>query len=555
MTFAATLPTRISHAQSYRANGWWRDATFLDDVDTWVRIHPDNPAFVSGSRDGSVRVVTYREFDRYVKRIACGLHALGVRAGDVVAFQFPDRWEVAALLLGTMRAGAIAQPILPELRSREIERALTRTGARVCVVIDEWAGHDHAGALASIAPRLPRLAHRVVKGDAARTGALDFDKVLLGGPDPDVSVLPELNADHPCLVLFTSGSTGEAKGVLHSFNTIYAGTSGFNEATVGSSILGADRAAGTLRLTHIAGPLWTIFGPLVSGGAGIFIDAFDPEVYLDLMERAGATRLLSAPPKLAQLAQAQSRRPRRLDALHTITCGGSAVPMELVPAVREAFGVPLRTVWGMTEIVVGTAVGADDPPDWSMYSDGRVLPGLELRIVPDKDASDRPIMSSCLVSGMGSLQVRGAALCLGILTGDGHLAPSAGEDGWFDTGDLARPDGDGGIRLVGRVGDRMYDKAATLMIPVRDVEEELLLHPRVLDVALIALSAGGDEEEDVCAVVVPLEEPPTLDELRTFLRARGMTEAYYPDRLEFADELPRDGAGKIRKHLLRAQFT
>jgi cyclohexanecarboxylate-CoA ligase len=538
------LLVHAEQAHRYRDNGWWRDRTFLDDLDNWARLQPDAPAFFSGRADGSVQVLTYRDFDRRVRRIARSLHDLGVRAGDVVAFQFPDWWEAAALLIATMRAGAIAQPMMPDLRAREIERALTRTGACVCVMVDEWAGFDHSAALAEMAPRLPSLRHRVIHGDSARTGALDFHECLLGGDqDPDVSVLPALDPDNPCLVLFTSGSTGEAKGVLHSLNTIYAGTSSLNAVTLGDFTPGTDRAAGTLRLTHIAGPLWMVFGTLLSGGAGISLDVFDPDRMLDLMEAAGVTRLLSSPPKLAALVEAQRRRPRPLTALHTITAGGSAVPTELVPAVREAFGVPLRTVWGMTEIVVGTAVGVDDPPDWSAHSDGRVLAGLELRIVTDGTS---PI-------GVGSLQVRGAALCLGVLTGGGEIVPTAGEDGWFDTGDLARPDGAGGIRLAGRIGDRMYDRAVTMMIPVRDVEEELLLHPSVLDVALIAAADG--EEEDVCAVVVPAPSgPPTLDGLRGFLRDRGMTEAYYPDRLELVDALPRDGAGKIRKYQLRERF-
>src|SRR5262249_5423415 len=147
--------------------------------------------------------------------------------------------------------------------------------------------------------------------------------------------------------------------------------------------------------------------------------------------------------KLMALLDAQGRRPRRLDSLHTITSGGVSIPPFLVPAVQRMFDVPLRAVWGMTEIVVGTLVGADDPPDWSTHSDGRALPGLELRVVtPDGQ------------EGTGALQVRGPSLCLGTITSDiGQISSAVGEDGWFDTGDLARADGRGGIRIMGRVVD------------------------------------------------------------------------------------------------------
>ncbi|MGH8574767.1 MAG: AMP-binding protein, partial [Gammaproteobacteria bacterium] len=330
------------------------------------------------SRDGTVHAVSYRELDQHVQQFAGGLYDLGVRTGDVVAFQLPDWWETAALLLAAMRVGAIAQPLVPELRARELERVLARTAARVCVVVDSWAGFGHADALAEMAPRLPHLQHRVVFGDAASTDALDFHDCFFSGPENSMPrPLPALEPDRACLVLFTSGSTGEAKGVLHSFNTIYAGARGLTAETTALAP-GVDKAAVTSRISHIAGPLWSVFGILLSGGTGIYQDTSDPERMLDLMELAGVTRLLATPPRLFDLLDAQQRRPRSLPSLHTVVSGATPIPSHLVSTVRQVFGVPLRAVWGMTEVVVGSVVGIDDPPDWSAHSDGRALPGLEL---------------------------------------------------------------------------------------------------------------------------------------------------------------------------------
>jgi cyclohexanecarboxylate-CoA ligase len=546
MTTIALLSTGPDLAHRYRRNGWWRDETFLDDLAAWARVRPDAPAFVTG-RVGSEgpQVVSYAEYHEHVQRYADGLYDLGVRPGDVVAFQLPDWWETAALMLACMRVGAIAQSMVPELRQRELERALSRTSARICIVVDHWAGFDYDAALAEVAPKLPHLRHRVVYGDAARTGALDFHECLAadrsGGPRRP---MPTLDPDRPCLVLFTSGSTGEAKGVLHTFNTIYAGTKGFTDATAGLAPA-IDRPAAALRISHIAGPIWLLFGSLLTGGTAVFQDKFDADGLLDLLEHAGATRFLATPPRLWQLIEAQRRNPRRLPDLHTIATGGATVPVELVSAIPEAFGVPVRSVWGMTEVVVGSIVRADDPPDWSAHSDGRPLPGVEFRVVTP-DGRD----------GTGALQVRGATLCPGTISDDiGQISPTVSDDpdGWFDTGDIARPDGRGGIRIMGRVGDRIYDSGATVMIPVRDVEDELLRHPQVRDVALIACQAGVVEQ--VCAVVVPAGRPPTLDELREFLGQRGMTEWYFPNRLEIVDDLPRDPLGKLRKYALRERFS
>jgi cyclohexanecarboxylate-CoA ligase len=528
-------------ARHYRSNGWWRDTTFLDDLAESVRTRPDEPVLINGrSADGTVRVVSYREFDQLVRRIAGGLDDVGVRTGDVVAFQLPDWWETAALLLACLRIGAVAQPIVPQLRAREIERVLARTGARVCVTVDSWAGFGHARALAEMAPRLPRLRQRIVYGDAGDTGAADFHECFVDRPDPDLSSVRPVDPDQPSMVLFTSGSTGEPKGVLHTCNTIYAGTSGFMAEAVRGP--GADRAATTMRVSHIACPLWAVFGVLLTGGAGVFQDVADPGGMLDLMARAGATRLLTSAPSLAALIAAQRERPRELTSLRTVMAGGTTVPPAMVPLVRETFGVPLRAVWGMTENVVGTAVRADDPQDWSAHSDGRPLPGLEVRVVTEGDGTT------------GALQVRGASMCVGTITTDiARISTTGtGHGDWFDTGDIARQDGLGGIRIEGRVADRVYDLNAEVMIPVRDVEEELLQHPAIKDVAIISVTVGG--REHVCAVVVPGGESPTLEDLRDHLGESGMTEAYYPDRMELVDELPRDPLGKLRKYRLRAMF-
>jgi cyclohexanecarboxylate-CoA ligase len=542
MTSLLQLRVDSELARHYRTNGWWRDTTFLDDLAQSVRTRPDEPVLITGRAvDDTVREMSYREFDGLVRRIAGGLDDLGVRPGDVVACQLPDWSETAALLLACLRVGAIAQPIVPPLRAREIERMLARTGARVCVTVDSWAGFGHAQALAEMAPRLPELRHRVVYGDAGATGAVDFHECFVNRPDPDLSSLSPAGPDQPSMVLFTSGSTGEPKGVLHTCNTVYAGTSGLmTEAVRGP---GPDRAATVMRMTHIAAPMWSLFGVLLSGGTGIFQDVANPDRMLDLMVRTKATRLQTAPPSLAALMAAQRERPRDLTSLRTVMTGASSVPPDLVSKARELFGVPLRSVWGMTENVAGTVVRADEPEDWAAHSDGTPVPGLEVRVVtPEGDGTT------------GALQVRGASMCVGTVTDDITTisTTNTGHGEWFDTGDIARPDGRGGIRIEGRVADRVYDVNAEIIIPVRDVEDVLLQHPGIDDVAIIARTDGA--REHVCAVVVPNGEPPTLEDLLDHLRKCEMTELYYPNRLALVDGLPRDPLGKLRKYQLRAMF-
>jgi cyclohexanecarboxylate-CoA ligase len=195
----------------------------------------------------------------------------------------------------------------------------------------------------------------------------------------------------------------------------------------------------------------------------------------------------------------------------------------------------------MTETGVATITRSDDPPDWAAHSDGRPVLSVELDLRSDGEISrERP----------GELFVRSGGLCVATVGRDtGNVVViSEHDDGWYDTGDLAVPDGRGGIRLMGRAGDKI---GGVFMIPVNDVESELLRHSGVRDVALVGYP-DGQGGELACAIVVPANTPPvTLDELRRYLGGLGMTDWYLPTRLECVDALPRNGTGKVRKELLR----
>ena len=203
----------------------------------------------------------------------------------------------------------------------------------------------------------------------------------------------------------------------------------------------------------------------------------------------------------------------------------------------------------MTEIGLVTCSGTDpgDPPDWASESDGRPHAFAELDLRSDGEITH---------TQPARLFARGPGVCLATLGRDsGRLTDIAEhDDGWYDTGDLAVPDGRGGIRLMGRAADRVSGAGAA-MIPVQDVESELLEHPGVADVAVVGYPDGQGGER-ACAVITPATDPPvTLDELRTHLLDRGMTDWYLPTRVEHVRELPRNNTGKIQKELLRRQLS
>jgi cyclohexanecarboxylate-CoA ligase len=526
--------------QKFRSEGTWRDSGQISDLRGWRDETPDAPAIKAYRADGDRTLIDYADYAHRVERFAGALYELGVRPGQVVAFQLPNWWQAQALLLAATRLEAVLVPIMTTIRPRELERMLHRLGPSVCVTVDEWAGFGHAAALAEIAPRLPELRHRVVIGKPA-DGEIEFRSFFEDTPweqhHPVALDDAREDPDRVAMVLFTSGTSGEPKGALHTENTLYAGTSGLVEALH----VGPDDVRFTPHaVMHILGQI-SARAALVAGASTVQLDAWSGERGLQVLADSGTTAFTAAPTFVYDMIAATGGTPPQLPALRTVACTGTTVPKSLVSQVSAGFGARLQSGWGMTEIGTGTVTRSDDPLDWAAHSDGRPVSAIELDLRSDAEITkDRP----------GRLYVRGAGVCLATVGRDsGTLTVIADhDDGWYDTGDLAVPDGRGGIRLMGRAGDRI---GGVFMIPVSDVESELLRNPGVEDVALVGYPDGTGGEL-ACAVVVPATDPPvTLDELRKYLSDEGMTEWYLPTRLEYVERLPRNSNGKVRKELLR----
>lgn len=487
--------------------GIWRDRTPLDDLAQWAAETPDATA-VSAWREGApVHHVTYRQYAQDVDRYARVLHARGIGDGDVVALWLPNRFEVLALLLACWKVGAITAPISPTVGRREVGRILDRLDAAVCVTSDD------------LATGLPAL--------RLRLSLADFEQDA-----PDVR-FAGVNPDQARIVLFTSGTTGEPKGAVHTLNT--AITQAIDWLTTYSGTE-ADCTFTPHALVHIAGMTCSLFMPLLVGGRTLLMAKWDPAVAGELIVSEGVTIIGAAPAFLEQL---HVRGPRE------IYTGGNAPSAALVRQMREEAGVTLRGVWGMTE-ACNIFTRPDDPADWASHSVGQPAKGLEVRLQPEIEA---PVS----VENPGRMHVRGSGVCVATLGRDGGALEQIADhnDGWYDTGDLAVPDGRGGFTIVGRVADRI---GSGFMIPVTDVEEALCAHPLVKEAALIGVP-GLDGQEIVCAVVVPADpgRQPGLDELRQFLLADGMTPWYLPERLSITESLPRNALGKVQKALLRRQ--
>lgn len=533
-------------AGEYRRQGWWRDGTFLDDLRRNVRDRPDKTAVaVHRGEDGTTRTLTYAELSALTDRCASALVELGLRPGDFIAVQLTDRWELPVMALACLRAGVRFCPLMPIYRRWQLETMLRVSGARVFVTLAEHDGVPLAQIGTELAGELPALEQVLVAGGPVPAGTRGFESFFFDTPWEERHAgeldARELGPDDPYLVLFTSGTTSEAKGVLHSQNTLYAAIRGEAE------VFGLDESlvmATSASYTHYTGMVQGMLMPLVLGGTMIFQDSADAATALDVMSARRATFLYTAPPVLRRLVDEQRERPRDL-ALRRMVCGSSPVPPYFVEEIRDVFGLRLFSLWGMTENGPVTISRPEDPEDWAAHSDGRPIAGMELRIdrVPGQSGD------------VGVLWVRGPAQCLGYYGRDDLYAEKLDAEGWFNTDDLVRPDGRGGIRVTGRAKDLILRHAN--IVPVADLETIIGRMPGVREVAVIGIPEATGVDETVCAVVVPADpaSPVTLEELGEALADAGMAGYYWPQRLEIVPALPKTTIGKTRKVELRERFA
>ena len=528
------------HGARYRAHGWWRDTTFVDDLRAAAASTPDQPAVLASRAFAKDEIaITYGGLAREVDHIAAALIALGVGREDIVALQLPTWWQFNATALACARIGAVVAPIPADYRRREVKFILARTEAVVYVGPATWMRFSHRDLLRELAPSLPALRHRIfIDLDGGHPGELDFDAWLAAAPPLPAADLDRRApaADDVFLVMYTSGTTGEPKGVVHAYNTLYAIVRAVSES---AEITAADVVHSPSGMTGMIGFLYNFLVPLHAGATAVFADLGDPDRGLAMIEKHRISFIYAIPNYVSGLVDAYRRKPRSLASLRVIVTGSAAVPPHLIGAVRDVLGVRVQALWGMTEIGGATFTAPDDPPDWPAHSDGRPCEWMEVQIADRAD------------DGSGRLRVRGANQCLGYFQRPELYAAVVDAEGWFDTGDLVRDDGRGGIRIVGRIKDVIVRNG--YKVPVLEVEAALAAHPQVATVALVA-DPDPQVGERVCAVIVARDHAPSLSDVRDHLRAAGISAQYWPDRVHVVGEMPLTATGKIQKYVLQDQL-
>ncbi|MBV9605313.1 MAG: AMP-binding protein [Solirubrobacterales bacterium] len=499
----------------------------IEDVARHARERPDERAVVAVAADGGVRELTWSELHREAERVANALIGLGVRPGENVAFQLPNRLEFVTIALGTLLAGAVCEPLMPIFRERELSFMLGESRARVLFVPDMFRGRDHSAIAAAVRPSLPELEHVIV----LPTG---YGELLdSAGPAAKRAVAPDQLAQ----LLFTSGTSGEPKGALHRHDVLTRAA----DHHIEHFGLGADDVIYVPSpLAHQTGFLYGMWIALRLGVPQILQEAWDADTGLDAMRRFGVTFVQAATPFLADLTGVAEERGEAPEQLRTFVATGAAIPRELARRAREVLGAEVGGAWGTTESCLGCAFAPGDPPERAWGTDGRALRNVRLRIVDDAGHE--------LAAGQeGNFEVHTDCLFQGYLNRPELTAEALTADGFYRTGDLARIDSSGYVRITGRVKDVINRGGEK--VPVAEIEQLLHAHPAVSDVAIVAMP---DERlgERACAFVVGELDFETMLE---YLDCHRVSKTYWPERLELVESLPRTPSGKVQKFMLRDQ--
>lgn len=536
---AVLLPPR---RERMLQQGHWLNRTILDALNDAVHQYPDKIALVSyKTEDQSEKSFTYRELLHTSNRIALGLKRLGVQKADVVSCQLPNWWEFTLLYIACRRIGAVLNPLQPIFRERELSFMLKHSETKVFIVPKRFRKFDHEQLANQLQKNLSSLEHTVVVGGE---GDNSFEKLMLNhGLDQDPQILNTLNdvsisADDIAQLIFTSGTTGEPKGVMHSGNTLFANIVPYAQRMQ----LGKDDVILMASpMAHQTGFMYGLIMPVILKAKAVLQDVWEVNTAVDLIHRYQVTFTMASTPFLTDLSNAVSEAHELLQSLKTFLCAGAPIPGPLVQKARESLGVKVISAWGMSECGAVTTTRPEDDDERSFNTDGLPLPGVEVKIVDDEGqtkAANEP----------GRLIIRTCSNFGGYLKRP-HLNDTDAND-WFDTGDLAYQDEQGYIRICGRNKDVIIRGGEN--IPVAEVESLLYQHP---DIAMVALVSYPDERlgERACAILKLREhrQSITLSELTNFLKQHNLAMQYLPERLEVWNEIPMTPSGKIQKFKLR----
>ena len=524
----------------YLAEGWWTDDTLGALVDRSLRAAP--AATIDIWSESRPWHGTYAEVHADARRLVTALAEAGLEPGDVVAFQLPNRREAVVAFYGLALGGYVLVPIVHIYGPKEVRFILRESRARAYISADTYGHVDYLDIVDGAgAEELNHLRLHVVVGSAARASGERVRRVgweVVDDASPAATIAP-VDPDDVCVLAYTSGTTSDPKGVMHSHRTLLAELLHMRPwITPGSpNLMGSP-------VTHATGMLGAVLAPMAMGQDIHLIDRWDATRALAIVLDADIGAGTGASVFLASIIDHPDFSPEHARRIRRVGLGGAPVPLALAERAA-AHGIAIIRAYGSTEHPSVTGSSFDDPAEKRHGTDGAPLTGVEIRLL-DEDRA--PVARG----EAGEIWSRGPDLFVGYT----DAALDAGvfdADGWFRSGDMGVLDADGFLTITDRLKDVIIRGGEN--ISAAEIEEVIAALDSVAEVAVVA---APDQRlgEHACAVVrlVPGAAPVELADITAELERIGLSRQKWPEELRIVDDFPRTATGKVRKVDLRRQL-
>lgn len=531
--------TRLDDAMidRYTGSGHWSGVTLTDCARQCAQQAAARTAVV----DGDVQL-GFADLLERAARLASALRRRGLKPGDVVSFQLPNWHETLVINLAASIGGFVCNPIVPIYRDAEVGFILESSRTRVFFIPQSFRNFDYLAMMQRLGPQLGRCPEVVlVRADDGEHANLEqciaaeadaADALLASFPPPDPNALK--------LLLYTSGTTGVPKGVLHSHNTLRAEIDALIQDR---GLTERDVIFMPSPVTHITGYLFALELPFAIAAPVVLMDRWEFRRGVDLIEQHQVTISVGATPFLVELVGEVERRGRPLPSLRRYSCGGAPVPPEVIRRARVVLPNCITTRgYGCSEApTVSMGFHPGDPPSLGASTDGRVF-NNEVHIADADSGRTLPPGQA------GEILVRGPEVMLGY-TDPAHTRDAFDADGFFRTGDLGVLDERGYLTITGRKKDLIIRGGENLS--PKEIEDVLHGHPAIAQAAVVAMPHARLGETPCACVVLRPGSTLDLPALVAFLETSGLARQKFPEQLFVLDELPHNPAGKVLKHVLR----
>lgn len=522
----------VEAVRAMKTDGYWRDVSVIQYLLDWAVTSPQAPAVTD--EDGTT---TVGELADAVNNVAGWLVAHGVKPGDRVLVQMPNWREAVVAVLGIHRFGGIVVPAQPVLRAAEISALVERTNAVAAFVPREYKGFDHYEMMQKVAAESSHL-REVIAVRGTRLDQTPFEDVTAfasyAGEPP--------SADQPFGIVFTSGTTSSPKGCLHTSNTIT-----FSGRVTGESMgmTSDDVVFMPSPILHTTGMVVGLIAPLVHRAHTVLQAAWDPARALQMISRHGCTVTLGATAFARMMLDAFVPETYDVSRFRLFALGGSPVPAEVVHQLHDLFECKVMAAYGSTEALVVAVTDLDDPVERITSSDGRPVRGaaISVRTGAGEEAG---------IGQEGELFVQAPGRFLYYWRDLERTRADIDEQGYLRTGDIARIDEHGYMRIVGRTGD-IINRGGIKFAPA-EIEELLIRHPQIADVVIVPMTDRRLGQKSCAFIVAPEgERAPSVLELDEYLTQEGVARHKHPEEVIEVDELPRTPSGKVERYKLAAR--